>query len=61
MVHYLAFNHGLYCLPNLTHLGDTSLQSANADTMAGVIISKTSLAFSDSSKRHLHLQYGVLL
>ena len=40
--HYLAFDQGLYCLQNFTHSacsGVSSLQTVNADTMAGVIIS----------------------
>ena len=52
--HYMAFNQGLYCLPNFTHSacsGVTSLQTVNADTMAGVIIQESHKALLDSSKR----------
>ena len=52
--HYLVSNQGLYCLPNFTHSaysGVTSLQTVNADTMAGAIISRISLKSSGGSLR----------
>ena len=62
--HYLAFNQGLYCLPNFTHSacsGVTSLQKVNADMMAGVIISRISPESSGGSLLLIYylIEFGV--
>ena len=60
--HYLVFNQGFHCLQNFTHLG----VRVNADTMAGVIISRISSESSGGIFRQFYkaltssVRYGAL-